>query len=92
MHSLRHSLRLTGFGLAALLGGLIVVAEGPARPETEIGAASVTVSGDSARVVETVVYRQDVTRLGDVVVVDGEQVETEDFQVDVRAGFLRMFA
>ena len=75
MHSLRHSLRLTGLGLAALLGGLIVVIEGPARTETQIGVASVTVSGDSARVVENVVYRQDVTRLGDVVVVDGEPAD-----------------
>ncbi|MEM9467282.1 MAG: hypothetical protein AAGA90_18050 [Actinomycetota bacterium] len=71
MRSSRRSLRMTGFGLAALLGAFIVMSEGPAEPATEIGAASVTVSGDSARVVENVVYRQDVTRLGDVVVVDG---------------------
>ena len=72
MRSFRQLLRLTGLGLTALLGAFIVLPDGAAQPATEIGAASVTVSADSARVVENVVYRQDVTRLGDVLVVDGE--------------------
>lgn len=63
---------MTGFGLAALLGAYVVMSDGSAEPATEIGTASVTVSGETARVVENVVYRQDVTRVGDVVVVDGE--------------------
>jgi hypothetical protein len=76
MGSLRHTLRMIGFGLAAGLGAVIVLSDGPAPPDTEIGMASVTVSADnSARVVENVVYRQDVTRIGDVVVVDGSPVD-----------------
>lgn len=38
---------------------------------TDVGEAGVAVGDDAARAVERVVYRQDVTRLGDVVVVEG---------------------
>ena len=75
MQSFRHALRVLGFGLSALLGAYIVMSGGPTGPATEIGAAAVTVSGDTARVVENVVYRQDVTRIGDVVVVSGRPAE-----------------
>ena len=66
---------MAGFGLAALLGAYIVMSDVSAEPTTQIGSASVTISGETARVVENVVYRQDVTRLGDVVVADGEPLE-----------------
>ncbi len=67
----RRSLRQSGFALAAILGAYIVMEGGPAEPETQVGTASVAIGGDTARVVERVVYRQDVVRVGDVVVVDG---------------------
>ncbi|MCH1434621.1 MAG: hypothetical protein L7U56_03040 [Acidimicrobiales bacterium] len=74
MRSLCYPLRIVGFAAAALLGGIMLLAD---RSElaTDIGAASVTVSGETARVVENVVYRQDVTRLGDVLLVDGQPAE-----------------
>ncbi len=75
MDSARHLLRLAGFAAAVLLGGVIVLSDDAADPATDIGVASVTVSGETARVVENVVYRQDVARLGDVLVVDGSPAE-----------------
>lgn len=74
MRDLRRTLRLAGFGLAAALGAYIVAADdGGVR--TQIDTAGVAVGGDTARAVERVVYRQDVTRLGDVVVVAGESLD-----------------
>jgi hypothetical protein len=40
-------------------------------PVTRVGDASVALGDDTARAVERVAYRQDVVRIGDVVVVDG---------------------
>ena len=71
MRVTRRHLRLTGFGLAAFLGAFIVTADETAI-DTQVGTAGVAVGDDTARAVERVVYRQDVTRLGDVVIVDGE--------------------
>lgn len=71
MRVTRRHLRLTGFGLAAFLGAFIVTADETAI-DTQVGTAGVAVGDDTARAVERVVYRQDVTRLGDVVLVDGE--------------------
>ena len=75
MKPFRHTLRHAGFGLAAVLGAYVVLGDAPAVPETRVGTAEVAIGGDTARVVERVVYRQDVVRLGDVVVVDGEPAE-----------------
>ena len=44
----------------------------PDVPETDVGQAGVAVGDDAARAVERVAYRQDVIRIGDVVVVDGQ--------------------
>lgn len=41
------------------------------RPTTRVGDASVALGDDAARSIERVAYRQDVVRVGDVVVVDG---------------------
>ena len=40
-------------------------------PEARVGVAGVALGDDTARAVERVAYRQDVVRIGDVVVVDG---------------------
>ncbi|MEM8708330.1 MAG: hypothetical protein AAGE98_17835 [Actinomycetota bacterium] len=71
MRDVRRSLRLAGFGLAAVLGAFIVLADDDGV-QTNVGTAGVAVGGDTARAVERVVYRQDVVRLGDVIVIDGE--------------------
>lgn len=42
---------------------------------TDVGLAGVAVGDDAARAVERVVYRQDVIRLGDVIVVAGEPAD-----------------
>ncbi|MEM9520092.1 MAG: hypothetical protein AAGA37_12280 [Actinomycetota bacterium] len=66
-------LRRAGLCLAALCGAYLVMPGGTAEvPATQIGTAQVAIGGDTARVVENVSYRQDVTRIGDVVVVDGQ--------------------
>ncbi|MEO0494775.1 MAG: hypothetical protein AAF081_15310 [Actinomycetota bacterium] len=71
MRDVRRTLRLTGFGLAACLGAFIVASDdGGIR--TDVGTAGLSIGADTARAVERVVYRHDVVRLGDVVVVDGE--------------------
>jgi len=43
----------------------------PDTPATDVGQAGVSVGNDTARAVERVAYRQDVVRVGDVIVVDG---------------------
>lgn len=42
-----------------------------AVPETRIGDARVALGDDTARIIERVSYRQDVERVGDVIIVDG---------------------
>ncbi len=44
----------------------------PDAPTTDVGQAGVALGDDTARAVERVAYRQDVIRIGDVVVVDGQ--------------------
>ena len=44
----------------------------PDVPATDVGQAGVAVGDDAARAVERVAYRQDVIRVGDVVLVDGQ--------------------
>lgn len=67
----RRTTRNSGFAVAVVLGAYVVMSGG-GSVATELGQARLAVGDDTARVVERVVYRQDVTRLGDVVVVDGE--------------------
>jgi hypothetical protein len=44
---------------------------GDGAPNTQVGTAGVDLGDDTARIVERVNYRQDVERVGDVVVIDG---------------------
>lgn len=44
----------------------------PEAPATDVGQAGVALGDDAARAVERVAYRQDVIRIGDVVLVDGQ--------------------
>ncbi len=66
-------LRISGLVLL-VVGGAVAYSlslSGSSPPETRLGTAGIAVSDDTARLVERVVYRQDVVRIGDVVVVDG---------------------
>lgn len=74
MRHSRRAVRNSGFAAAVLLAAYVVMAGG-GTVATEVGDAGVTIGDDVARVVERVAYRQDVTRLGDVVVVEGEPVD-----------------
>ena len=56
-------------GLAALVN-LAAPWEGD-TPSTRVGTAGVELGDDTARIVERVNYRQDVERVGDVIVIDG---------------------
>ncbi|MEM7141548.1 MAG: hypothetical protein AAF548_10995 [Actinomycetota bacterium] len=47
-------------------------------PATELGTAGVELGDDTARIVERVAYRQDVERIGDVIIVDGQPREEID--------------
>lgn len=58
----------------ALASSLVAYSAGafsPRQVTTQVGEAGVALGDDTARAVERVAYRQDVVRLGDVVVVDG---------------------
>ncbi len=60
--------------VVALAGSLVAYSAGafsPREVSTRVGEAGVALGDDTARAVERVTYRQDVVRLGDVVVVDG---------------------
>lgn len=57
-------------GLAAAVN--IASPWGDDSPATELGTAGVELGDDTARIVERVNYRQDVERLGDVIIVDGQ--------------------
>lgn len=65
--------RLTGLAGAVGIAAVVNIAQPWAdeAPATELGTAGVELGNDTARVVERVNYRQDVERIGDVVVVDG---------------------
>ena len=66
-------LRITGLSVAVAVAAFVVVANALADPPrtTRVGDASVALGDDTGRSVEQVAYRQDVVRVGDVVVVDG---------------------
>lgn len=66
----RRAVRNSGFAACVVLGAYVVMAGG-GTVATDVGQAGVAVGDDVARAVERVVYRQDVTRLGDVIVVEG---------------------
>jgi hypothetical protein len=65
--------RIVGLSVAVGFAAAVNIAlqDSGDAPETQIGAAALDLGGDTARVVERVSYRQDVERVGDVVVVDG---------------------
>ena len=66
-------IRVTILSLAVAAAAFAVVTNvgGDTRPMTRVGDASVALGDDAARSIERVAYRQDVVRVGDVVVVDG---------------------
>jgi len=71
--------RITGLSVAVGLAAAVNVAQlVDARPweddppSTRIATAGVALGDDAARIVERVSYRQDVERVGDVIVVDGQ--------------------
>jgi hypothetical protein len=66
--------RITGLSVAVGIAAYINVTDPFVNepPETRVGTAGVVLGEDTARVVERVNYRQDVERVGDVVIVDGE--------------------
>jgi hypothetical protein len=66
--------RLFVMSVASAAVAFMVITGGlrPAAPATDVGQAGVALGDDTARVVEQVAYRQDVVRIGDVVVVDGQ--------------------
>jgi len=66
--------RITGLSAAVGLAAALNVASPWAddATTTQVGTATVDLGDDAARIVERVNYRQDVERVGDVVLVDGE--------------------
>ena len=66
--------RIAGLSVAVGIAAVVNIAPpwGDDGPSTRIGTAGVALGDDTARVVERVSYRQDVERVGDVVIVDGE--------------------
>ncbi|MDW3220141.1 MAG: hypothetical protein R8F63_16130 [Acidimicrobiales bacterium] len=51
-------------------------------PSTQLGTAGVELGGDTARIVERVSYRQEVERVGDVIVVDGHPRDAVTAELD----------
>ncbi len=73
MHTTMAKIRATGLSAAVVVAAIVVVGDlsrDPA-PATRVGEAGVALGDETARAVERVSYRQDVERIGDVVVVDG---------------------
>jgi hypothetical protein len=66
-------LRITGLSLAVGATAIAVVTDAVADRSvaTHVGDATVALGEDTARSIERVAYRQDVVRVGDVVIVDG---------------------
>jgi hypothetical protein len=66
-------LRITGLSIAVGIAAYVNVTDPFVNepPETRVGTAGVVLGDDTARIVERVNYRQDVERVGDVVIVDG---------------------
>jgi len=65
--------RITGLSVAVGLAAGLNIAQ-PWEddvPATRVGTAGVALGDDAARIVERVSYRQDVERVGDVIIVDG---------------------
>jgi len=71
MERTRRAVRTGGLAAAAIFGAFVLTM-GDGTVATDVGDARVAVGEQTARVVEEVVYRQDVIRVGDVVVVDGD--------------------
>lgn len=74
-------IRVAVLTVAVAVAALMVVLDpfAPAVPETRLGTAGVALGDDTARAVERVTYRQDVERVGDVLVVDGRpRAEIDD--------------
>ncbi len=77
MRVTRSGLRLSGLVLT-IVGAVVALELGvftPSAPVTKVGEAGVAVGDDTARAVERVAYRQDVIRVGDVVIVDGSPLD-----------------
>lgn len=71
-------MRIGGLASAVAVAGLVNVVqpwENDGAVSTDIGAAAVDLGTDSARAVERVAYRQDVERIGDIVIVSGQPLE-----------------
>ncbi len=65
--------RITGLSIAVGIAAYVNVTDPFVNepPETRVGTAGVVLGDDTARIVERVNYRQDVERIGDIVIVDG---------------------
>lgn len=72
--------RLAGLAVAVGLAAGVNIAQpwDDDGPATQVGTAGVALGDDTARIVERVSYRQDVERVGDVIVVDGQPREALD--------------
>ena len=70
-------LRVAALSIAVASAALVVVTEpfGDDGASTQVGTAGVALGDDTARAVERVAYRQDVERIGDVILVNGEPGE-----------------
>jgi hypothetical protein len=66
--------RITGLSVAVGLLAALNIAQpwDDDVPATQLGTAGIALGDDTARIVEDVSYRQDVERVGDVIVVDGQ--------------------
>lgn len=72
MHT-EHRVRFVALSIAVVLAALVVIIDpfASSGPVTRVGTAGIALGDDAARAVERVSYRQDVERIGDVVVVAG---------------------
>lgn len=66
--------RITGLSIAVALAAYVNITDPFVNegPQTRVGTAGVVLGEDTARIVERVSYRQDVERVGDVIIVNGE--------------------
>ncbi len=69
--------RVVALWIAVVLAAAVVVIDpfAPDVPPTRVGTAGVALGSDTARAVERVAYRQDVERIGDVVLISGVPAE-----------------